>query len=175
MPERYIWIDRKFDFVLPARMFPLTVERVRGGPARVEDIVRGLSNYTLTAKNGDAWSIQEQIGHLVDLEYLWLRRFEEIVAGISPLTAWEETNRATYEARYNEKNLETILKNLRAERLKFVQRLDEVSDEQIEKRGLHPRLQTQIRLIDLAYLVAEHDDHHLADITRLKRMFRERS
>ena len=31
----------------------------------------------------------------------------------------------------------------------------------------HPRLGTPMRLIDLAFFVAEHDDHHLAQITHL--------
>jgi hypothetical protein len=31
----------------------------------------------------------------------------------------------------------------------------------------HPRLGTPMRLIDLAYFVAEHDDHHLARLREL--------
>jgi hypothetical protein len=32
-----------------------------------------------------------------------------------------------------------------------------------------------MRLLDLIFFVAEHDDHHLAQITRLKRIMREKS
>jgi hypothetical protein len=31
----------------------------------------------------------------------------------------------------------------------------------------HPRLKTQMRLVDHLYFVAEHDDHHLAHIWKL--------
>ncbi|MCB0324989.1 MAG: DinB family protein [Bdellovibrionales bacterium] len=171
MPERYIWVERKFRFELPVWMFPNTVERVRGGPARAEDAVRGLSDKLLTSKVGEQWSIQEHIGHLVDLESLWATRLDEFIAGASHLTAWEETNRATYDAKHNDNEIGTILGKFRAERAKFVQRLDELDDFLIERQALHPRLQTPMRLIDLVYFVAEHDDHHLADITRLRRRF----
>lgn len=33
------WFDRKFTFDLPASMYPNVVERLRGTPARLEDIV----------------------------------------------------------------------------------------------------------------------------------------
>lgn len=171
MPERYIWVERKFQFELPAWMFPNTVERVRGGPARVEETVSGLSEKVLTSRIAERWSIQEQIGHLFDLESLWARRLDELVEGASHLTAWEETNRATYQADHNKNDLSVLLKQFRAARSAFVERLDELDDSLIERVALHPRLQTPMRTIDLVYFVAEHDDHHLADISRLKRHF----
>jgi|GEM_PF-4393916 len=33
--------------------------------------------------------------------------------------------------------------------------------------ALHPRLKTPMRIVDLAYFVAEHDDHHLSRIREL--------
>jgi hypothetical protein len=41
------------------------------------------------------------------------------------------------------------------------------SDEQIVRTAVHPRLQMPMRLVDWAYFVAEHDDHHLARIREL--------
>jgi predicted short-subunit dehydrogenase-like oxidoreductase (DUF2520 family) len=35
------------------------------------------------------------------------------------------------------------------------------------RTSLHPRLKRPMRLIDLCFFVAEHDDHHLAIATRL--------
>jgi hypothetical protein len=37
------------------------------------------------------------------------------------------------------------------------------------RSALHPRLKTPMRLLDLAFFVAEHDDHHLATISELLR------
>jgi hypothetical protein len=37
------------------------------------------------------------------------------------------------------------------------------------RTALHPRLKRPMRLVDLCFFVAEHDDHHLATVTRLAR------
>jgi hypothetical protein len=52
-----------------------------------------------------------------------------------------------------------------------VHRLDEYDEEFIQKTALHPRLQMEIRVLDLAFFIAEHDDHHLARISELRRLF----
>jgi hypothetical protein len=38
-------------------------------------------------------------------------------------------------------------------------------------RGTPARLEERVRVIDMAYFVAEHDDHHLALMTRLAKKF----
>ena len=169
--EQYDWVERQFEFDLPDWMYPNTVERVRGGPARAEDIVRGVPHAVMTRRLGEDWSIQEHIGHLLDLESLWATRLDELVAGASHLTAWEETNRATYEANHNAGPLDTILSNFRETRFRLVDRLDALDDALIERTARHPRLETPMRTIDLVSFVAEHDDHHFAEISRLKREF----
>ena len=35
----------------------------------------------------------------------------------------------------------------------------------------HPRLKKEMRVLDLAFFIAEHDDHHLARISELIRRF----
>ena len=68
MVERLEWIKRQFSFELPLGMYPNVVERVRGTPPRLEDLTRSLTAEVLTRRDGDKWSIQEQAGHLLDLE-----------------------------------------------------------------------------------------------------------
>ncbi len=169
--DRYIWVERKFEFALPAWMFPNTVERVRGGPARLEDSIGELSGAVLTQRIDNRWSIKEHAGHLFDLESLWARRLDELCEGAKHLTAWEETNRATSEANHNSNSLDSILSKFRTARSLWVERLDGLEDILIERTALHPRLQKPMRTIDLVYFVAEHDDHHLAEISRLKKRF----
>lgn len=152
-------------------MFPSTVERVRGTPARVEVLVHGLSHAILTRRLGSDWSIQEQIGHLLDLESLWATRLDELIAGAEHVTAWAGNNQATYDANHNANGLDDILNQFRAVRGSFVDELDMLDDTLIERSALHPRLLTPIRIVDLAYFIAEHDDFHLAEITRLKKAF----
>jgi len=41
------------------------------------------------------------------------------------------------------------------------------SNVQLMYSSLHPRLKTPMRIVDLAYFVAEHDDHHIAAIREI--------
>ena len=167
--ERLIWIERKFAFDLPDWMFPNVIERIRGTPSRLEDRVRNLSHEILTRKENEKWSVQEQAGHLLDLENLNLVRMDEYEAGRNELTPADIHNRKTHEAGYNEKSIDSILTAFRATRMTFVKRLDSVSPELVGRSALHPRLKTPMRLIDYVYFIAEHDDHHLARISDLLR------
>ena len=171
MVERTEWIKRQFSFGLPLRMYPSVVERVRGTPARLEDLTHSLSMEMLTRRDGDKWSIQEQAGHLFDLEPLGMGRLDDFEAGRETLRAADMENRKTHEANHNANTIQNILAAFRQERTAFVQRLDGYDEAFVERTALHPRLEVQIRVIDLVFFIAEHDDHHLARISELKRLF----
>lgn len=163
------WTERRFDFSLPEALFPVVVERLRGTPARLEDRVRTLSPEVLTHRPGNAWSIQEHIGHLLDLDELHTGRLDDYLAGAEVLRAADMANRKTWEARHNERPVEDLLADFRRERLHFVDRLDHWDPDLISLTALHPRLGKPMRVLDMAFFTAEHDDHHLAVITNLLR------
>jgi uncharacterized damage-inducible protein DinB len=163
------WFDRRFNFDLPEALFPVVIERLRGTPARIEEKVRDLSPTVLTRREGDAWSIQEHIGHLVDLDSLHDGRLDDFLAGATILRAADLTNRKTHEAGYNERPLADLLQAFRRERERFVARLDAWDERLISRIAVHPRLNQPMRVIDMALFTAEHDDHHLARMTELAR------
>lgn len=167
MTRIYKWTDRKFDFSFPAEIYPEIVERVRGTPARLEDRLNELSPDLLTMRDGDSWSIQENAGHLLDLESLFSQRLDEYLAGAAQLHAADMTNRKTYEAHHNGVAIETILGSFRAERMKLMTRLDELEADVFARVSLHPRLNAPMRLVDMLFFQAEHDDHHLARISEI--------
>ena len=171
MIDRLEWLKRQFTFELPLGMYGNVVERVRGTPARLKDLTRGLSAEILTRRDGDKWSIQEQAGHLLDLEGLGMKRLDDFEARRKTLTAADMSNQKTHEANHNANSIENILNAFRRERVAFVRRLDSYDEAFVQRTALHPRLQTKIRVIDLAFFIAEHDDHHLARISELKRKF----
>lgn len=173
MVERTEWIKRQFSFEMPLGMYGNVVERVRGAPARLEDLTRGLPREILTRRDSDKWSIQEHAGHLLDLEDLGMKRLDDFEAGRDPLIAADMANRKTYEANHNANTIENILADFRKERMDFVRRLDSYDEDLVRRTALHPRLQMKIRVIDLVFFIAEHDDHHLARISELKRLFAE--
>ena len=74
---RIKWSERTFDFNFPAGIYPEMIERVRGTPARLEDRLRPVSPELLTRRDGERWSMQENAGHLLDLESLISQRVDE--------------------------------------------------------------------------------------------------
>ncbi len=170
MIRRTKWVERKFDFQMPVGVFPCVAERLRGTPARLEELTRGLTRERLTAKPGGLWSIQEQAGHLLDLDELHEGRLEDYAQGLEVLRAADMRNRKTEEAGHNDARLEEILAAFRAARLGFVRRLEALTEAEVAASALHPRLQKQMRVIDMAYFTAEHDDHHLAAVSELRRL-----
>lgn len=172
MVERAVWFTRKFSFDhLPLWMYPNLVERLRGTPARLEDLTRNVSPELLTRRDGDKWSMQEHAGHLLDLEKLGMDRLDDYEAGRETLRAADLENRKTHEANHNSKTIAQILSDFRRERMEFVRRLDEYDEAFVQKTAVHPRLQMQIRVLDLCFFIAEHDDHHLSRISELIRLY----
>lgn len=162
------WFDRSFDFAIPVTRFPNLLERLRGTPARLEERTRGAPKEILASRRDGRWSIQENAGHLADLEPLWSRRAKQLLAGESELAPADLTNRGTDEANHNARALAEILTEFRTLRDEFVRLLATADSKVLEHVAVHPRLRTPMRLIDLAEFVAEHDDHHLATITALR-------
>jgi uncharacterized damage-inducible protein DinB len=171
MPVVIPWFKREFSFDIPDGMFANVLERLRGTPARLEERLGRLPPQVLVRRDGDSWSIQENAGHLLDLEPLWADRVQDFADGKERLRAADLTNRRTHDARHNEKPLEAILSSFRAARAGLVGRLEALDGKLLSRTALHPRLSSPMRVIDHAFFVAEHDDHHLARITELLRLF----
>ncbi len=161
------WFERKFEFIFPAEQFPNLCVRLRGTPARLEEMVRSHAREALVRKPEGKWSAQEHAGHLLDLELLWAQRVEDFVSGKSELTAADLSNRRTDEADHNAKLVGDILTAYRRERLRLVDRVAEIDAGSMTRTILHPRLRQPMRLVDHLYFTAEHDDHHLARIWEL--------
>ena len=168
---RVKWTDRKFTFDFPAGIYPEIIERVRGTPARLEDRLRSVSPQLLTRRENDRWSMQENAGHLLDLESLFAQRLDEYLSGAEQLHAADMSNRKTYEANHNSVSIELILINFRQQRLNLSARLDHLPEDVFERRALHPRLNVSMRLVDMLYFQCEHDDYHLARISELIKTF----
>ena len=161
------WFDRKFDLGLPASAFPPILGRLRSFPDRLEREVRRVPEERLTVRVGDGWSIQENVGHLFDLEALWEQRLDDFDAGVTVLHPADLENRKTHEADHNSRRIDDLLTAFRDARLRVVQRLERMSPAELSRVALHPRLQQAMSVVDLGFFVAEHDDHHLNTITQL--------
>ncbi len=171
MPARIKWTQRRFPFGFPVDVYPELMERLRGTPARVEDRLRSFPVALLTRRDAEAWSIQENAGHLVDTEALFIGRLDDYDAGIVTLRAADMTNRKTFDARHNDQPVASILQALRRERGALVARLERLTPDQFARTAQHPRLKKPMRVVDMMFFHAEHDDYHLARMTELAMLF----
>jgi hypothetical protein len=120
MSEVPAWFQRKFEFTFPAEQYPNLCVGLRGTPARVEDMMWGVSRNVLTEKPAGKWSAQEHTGHLLDLESLWPARVDDFLGDDDTLTAADLTNRKTHEADHNSRAVAEILAKFRAARVRLV-------------------------------------------------------
>jgi len=143
MSQVPLWFERKFDFTFPVEQYPRVRVRLRRTPARLEEMLHGVSREVLIAKPGDNWSAQQHVGHLLDLKSLWMARVEDFLSG---------------------GELAQILAAFRAARLCLVDRVWGFQPDLFARSMRHPRLKQPMRLVDHLYPVTEHDDHHWASI-----------
>jgi uncharacterized damage-inducible protein DinB len=168
------WFDRRFELGLGTEAAPELLKRLRRTPERLADAVKGLPPEVLTRQSDGKWSIQENAGHLLDLEPLWDQRLDDYDAGVPDLHPADLENRKTHEAAHNDRPISDILTGFSAIRLRIVERLARMSPAELSRTALHPRLRQPMSVVDLCFFVAEHDDHHLRTIDELKSAFANR-
>jgi uncharacterized damage-inducible protein DinB len=165
------WVDRKFDFNFPPGLILNIIERLRGTPSRLEIMLAGLDREILIKRPGNAWSIQEHAGHLLDLDELHEKRVNQYLAGMSILLPADMSNKKTYRADYNSKDINNILQQFRNARENLVKKAEEADDIIITRTAVHPRLNKEMRFVDMLYFTAEHDDHHITVMRILLKEF----
>jgi uncharacterized damage-inducible protein DinB len=157
------WLERTFEADPSADRGEL-LRQLRAAPDRLVTLVAGLSREQLVRRPGEAWSIQEHAGHLLDLEDLHLARLVDLARGAKELRPADLSNRRTYEAHHNDDEIGSILADFRFTREVLAERFEAVDP---ALRSVHPRLGTPMGAVDLLRFVVEHDEHHLQVAARL--------
>lgn len=157
------WFERSFTFGAPPGMLPFYLERLGGTIARIEKKVSGVPDDILSEKADGKWSIKQNIGHLAEVDAIALRRIDEITKGITPMSP------AVFEPLqdYNAQPVSKIIEYFRESRNASLKRYSALSEEDLGKSSLHPRLKAAMNPVDLAWFDAEHDDHHLVRISEI--------
>jgi uncharacterized damage-inducible protein DinB len=162
------WFSRTFELGLPPDAAPEILDRLGSTPDRLAAAVEGLSPEILTKRHDNKWSIQENAGHLFDLESLWDQRLDDYARGADTLHPADLENRKTHKAHHNDRPISAILADFHNARLAILAKIAALTPADLSRTALHPRLQKPMTVVDLCYFVAEHDDHHLATITELR-------
>ncbi len=165
--RRTNWFDRVFPAIEDNGLLPGIIERLEGTPARLTEKISKLTDDLDPQLKDNKWSVKKEIGHLADLEPLWYERLHQILDARPDMKAADLTNRKTHETPHDAKTFNELIAQFRKERQSFVAKLRSLKDEDLNKTSIHPRLGTPMKVIDLAWFVAEHDDHHIAQMTCL--------
>lgn len=168
------WFERNFDFNVTENIFSSIVERLAGTPIRLEEKCKTIPESFLPVNVNNTWSIKENIGHMSDLETLWQGRLEDILNGNPQLRIADLQNQKTELANHNSRSLEDLTVIFRQLRSQTLAMLENINDADFSKSSFHPRLNIPMRIPDHVLFVAEHDDHHLARITELVKILKEK-
>ncbi|MGH8944739.1 MAG: DinB family protein [Acidimicrobiia bacterium] len=162
------WLTRSWSFDFPPDLYPEVIERLRGTPLRLEAAVAGLDPPSLTRRLAYDWSIQENVGHIGDMDELFNGRIDDFLSNAEVLRPADMSNQATNDAKHNAPPIEDVLEGVRSSRGNLVERLEGLALEDYARSGYHERLDMPMRLVDQCVFQATHDDYHLAIITALK-------
>lgn len=164
MPDQILtpWLYRRWTFDSPTQLYPAVLERLRGTPARCDELARSVPPADLAKSVDGGWSIQRHIAHIADLERLLHQRLDAYEEGVHELPAADMSNERTVETDHESRPIEDVLASVRSERGRSLERLEAYPRDFFGRSAWHGRLGVQKRVVDTCQFFADHDDHHLA-------------
>lgn len=164
MIRRELWIQHVFPSGISPGWVYNIIERLEGTLPRLEYLCSNIDPQLASCQWNDQWSIKDHIGHLNDLEALHTGRLEDFISKSSTLRSADMQNVRTSQAWHSDQAMDYLIVQFEASRRNFIERLKNLDDEIMLFESLHPRLNILMKPVDLAFFVAEHDDHHLTTI-----------
>ena len=171
MSHKENWLEKQFDFDFPASKYIEFLQHLRETPAKIEALVKGLPKEILIRRDQGSWSIQENVGHFLVTESLFIGRLNDYENNAPVLQAARFEDNPTDKANFNEMDLPQILDEFREQRKEYLDRLGTLTPNDFEKASLHPRLNKPMRLCDTLFFQIEHDQHHLSRIADLRELW----
>ena len=168
MSHKENWLEKQFEFDFPASKYIDFLQFLRETPAKIEELVKDIPKEVLTRQDENAWSIQENVGHFLTAESLFLGRLDDYENEAAILRPARFEDNPTDKANFNKKDIQWILDEFRVQREIYIHRLDAQKPENFKKSILHPRLNKPMRLCDMLAFHAAHDEHHIKRIAEMK-------
>ena len=162
--ERPPWSRRTFQFGHAEWMLADFIERLRGTAVRLVVLLADVPTARAHAPVEGSWSIAQHVGHLADVEELWPQRIDDLRAGRAIFTPARGAYFTELAARHVGRPLPDILAEFALRRDGYIAALTGADAGLQARHAYHERLQCDVRLVDGAQFVAEHDGHHLLRI-----------
>jgi hypothetical protein len=161
------WSERHFAFGVPMQEQPFLMERLRGAPVRLQEMLRGRSIESARLQLTDRWCVLEHIAHLNLIQDKVGQRLEDFGRMSVRLSTVDLSEQDLLLHAQRGRGLGDVIEEFRIKRNYFVRCAEVLSPKAKEHYALHPCLQARLRLVDQLYVLAEHDDHHFAHIREL--------
>jgi len=161
------WVDREFNFEFDCSIYPEFIQRLNETPDILDSLIKLIPYNLLKIKKNNEWSIQENVGHLITVDDLFIGRLDDYQSDAASLKPADVSGSGTNKENYNSIKIQDLLKLFREKRLGYINRLKNVNPNLFNKSAWHPRLEKPMRLCDMLYFQAEHDDHHINKIKYL--------
>jgi uncharacterized damage-inducible protein DinB len=161
------WFERKFDLSFDVEQYSTIYQRLQQAPDTLANMLQNKPADILTQQPDGKWSVKEHTGHLAQLEPLWRTRIQDILEKKPSLTPTDLENKATSEAGFNNHTIEELIWKFSKERKETLALLESINVKDQHGTSLHPRMQQPMRIIDIMYFTAEHDEHHMGVIQEI--------
>lgn len=142
--------------------------RLELGIRSVEHILRGADPATLTLyrDGGNGWTAVQVLGHLRDMETVFLQRVRLTLHETNPRLPFPDPDELAASRDYNRLNPDYLLNEWKMERTTLLTVLRECREADWERPALHP-VRGPFTLHDQLFLASLHDSIHLEQLTRL--------
>jgi len=159
-PRPALWTERQFNFPKDLSEKESLLHHLGSFPSQCSIVLESIPHEMFTERHENKWSIQEHLGHLLDLDDLPSRRIVEILAGNEVLSAADMENKITWENNYNDQKMLEICEQFMKKRKNLVELFNSVPEEKWLDSAFHERLNRPMSILDLAYFQGQHDQYH---------------
>ncbi|MBC8162773.1 MAG: DinB family protein [Roseiflexaceae bacterium] len=134
-------------------------------PAALRAQVASLDDATLRFRPAGEWSAIENVGHLIDIESVWMGRYQQMLSAENPAFPRVDVDEIVRRAEYQNKNLDNLLQTfagLRAEAIPFLRMLKPMH---LDRPGVHP-VRGPMTVASGIGIHANHDQLHADQIAK---------
>lgn len=145
--------------------FNANISKLAAFPTRLHAFVAPLTTTQLRFRPQDKeWSILENIGHLIDIDRLYVARVDMIITSERPHFAAFHPDDEVRAGNYHAQSLTELLTRYTALRHATVVRLRTVTNDELTRVGVHTRF-GEISIARLIEILANHDEVHYTQMS----------
>ncbi len=165
--HRVPWIDREFRLTAEPENAAEIIDRLLGAHERVRAKLACVEEGACRSRLDDGWTINQNIGHLGDLEPLWSLRTRQFSTDARTLAPADMSNHDTDAADHNCIPAAVLAERFHTLRRRLCDTLSALAPSDFQRACIHERLGLTMTLAQHCEFVAMHDDYHLARIQYL--------